>query len=179
MQLACDDILLDLCEEDPGRRGPARLESRRPTLSLRGTRTASWMRSVWTPVSARAIPLYRRTSGGGTVVQGPGCLNYSAHSAYGTRSGTRQHLIDQRLRSGTYRSDIGKLTGATVDASGSHGPCHRRAEVLGQCTTAEGKRGSLPRHVPPRRSIIDLIEELLPMPTHQPEYREGRSHGDF
>jgi lipoate-protein ligase A len=26
---------------------------------------------------------------------------------------------------------------------------------------------------------MDIIEELLPMPTHQPEYREGRSHREF
>ena len=73
--LACDEALLDACEENK----------------------SSEVLRFWEPVSTFAVlgfscaikddvkhqglspivPTYRRASGGGTVLQGPGCLNYS------------------------------------------------------------------------------------------------------
>jgi lipoate-protein ligase A len=73
--LACDEALLDLCE----REGVETLrfwESRQPFVVVGyGNRVASEVNVE--ACERRGIPILRRCSGGGTVVQGPGCLNYN------------------------------------------------------------------------------------------------------
>ena len=96
--LACDEALLDWCEENsgaafqpvqmtsgqagsavplPGEKGILRFwESPEPFVVV------GYANKVATEVNvaaceARKIPILRRCSGGGTVVQGPGCLNYT------------------------------------------------------------------------------------------------------
>ncbi len=73
--LACDEALLDRCEE----RGEEILrfwESRQHFVVV------GYGNSVAAEVNVFAcaqlgVPILRRCSGGGTVVQGPGCLNYN------------------------------------------------------------------------------------------------------
>src|SRR6185503_18456412 len=74
--LACDEALLDRAESAGG---PAFLrfwESPQPFVVL------GYANKVAEEVNVEAcrplgVPILRRCSGGGTVLQGPGCLNYS------------------------------------------------------------------------------------------------------
>ena len=74
--LACDEALLDWCESGEGTECLRFWESPEPFVVV------GYANKVATEVNeaaceARKIPILRRCSGGGTVVQGPGCLNYS------------------------------------------------------------------------------------------------------
>src|ERR1041385_9053841 len=75
--LACDEVLLGACEAGGAGELLRFWEPREPFVVV------GYANAVATEVNvaecrARNIPVLRRCSGGGTVVQGPGCLNYSA-----------------------------------------------------------------------------------------------------
>ena len=74
--LACDETLLDWCDESDG---PEILRFWEPH---RHFIVVGYSNRVECEVNLAAcrelnIPVLRRCSGGGTVVQGPGCLNYA------------------------------------------------------------------------------------------------------
>src|ERR1039458_3609667 len=74
--LACDEALLDWCESGTGAECLRFWESPEPFVVV------GYANKVETEVNvaaceARKIPILRRCSGGGTVAQGPGCLNYA------------------------------------------------------------------------------------------------------
>ncbi len=74
--LACDEALLDWAESGHGLETLRFWESSEPFVVV------GYANKIGTEVNvaaceARKIPVLRRCSGGGTVVQGPGCLNYS------------------------------------------------------------------------------------------------------
>jgi lipoate-protein ligase A len=73
--LACDEALLDLCEEE-GEEILRFWESRQHFVVL------GYANKIGSEVNVeecrrRGVPVLRRCTGGGTVVQGPGCLNYN------------------------------------------------------------------------------------------------------
>ena len=74
--LACDEMLLDAAEAGDGGEILRFWEPREHFVVV------GYANKVATEVNvaaceARGIPVLRRCSGGGTVVQGPGCLNYT------------------------------------------------------------------------------------------------------
>ena len=74
--LACDEALLDAAEEDGAAEILRFWEPAKPFVVL------GYSNKISTEVDTAAcdslrIPVFRRPSGGGTVLQGPGCLNYS------------------------------------------------------------------------------------------------------
>ena len=74
--LACDEALLDKCDEGSG---PEVLRFWEP---LQYFIVVGYSNRVAREVNVEAcreqgMPILRRCSGGGTVLQGPGCLNYS------------------------------------------------------------------------------------------------------
>src|SRR6266545_1744711 len=74
--LACDEALLDGCEDGAAEEILRFWEPREYFVVL------GYANKVTTEVNvaaceARGVPLLRRCSGGGTVLQGPGCLNYT------------------------------------------------------------------------------------------------------
>src|SRR5436190_14037059 len=75
--LACDEALLDWCEAGGGDEGVLRFWE-----SVKHFVVLGYANKAATEVDLEAclkegIPVLRRCSGGGTVVQGRGCLNYS------------------------------------------------------------------------------------------------------
>src|SRR5689334_4969218 len=76
LNLALDEALLDQCEEGSSDEVLRFWEPREPFVVL------GYSNKVLSEVNLsycreNNIPVLRRTSGGGTVLQGPGCLNYS------------------------------------------------------------------------------------------------------
>jgi len=74
--LACDEALLDWCEAGAGEEVLRFWEPQEYFVVV------GYANKVATEVNvaageARGIPVLRRCSGGGTVLQGPGCLNYT------------------------------------------------------------------------------------------------------
>jgi lipoate---protein ligase len=127
---------------------------------------------------ARKIPVLRRSTGGGTVVQGKGCLNYALvldirkspqlASITGTNAfimETHKRALDSVLRE---KLQVQGHTDLTIEQLKFSGNAQRR------------RREFLIFHGTFLLAFdLNLIEELLPIPAKQPLYRENRSHRKF
>lgn len=134
-----------------------------------------------TACERRGIPILRRCSGGGTVVQGPGCLNYAVILRITETGPTRSisaanDYVMERVRAGV-QSAIGNRQSAIFikghtdlaldDVKFSGNAQRRRKNFL-------LFHGSLLLNFD-----LPLISTLLNMPSLQPDYRDGRSHEQF
>ena len=177
MQLACDDVLLDLCDANPGRE-TLRVWSPETYFVVAGYTNRILEEVHVDACVTRGIPLYRRTSGGGTVVQGPGCLNYSVilrierDAALENITSTGSYVLERIARA------VSRLAGLPVAHQGHTDLVSGGRKFSGNAQRRKSNavlfHGTLLLDFD-----MDIIEELLPMPGHQPEYREGRSHQEF
>jgi len=175
--LACDEALLEQAEAN-GVPGVLRFwESPVPFVVL------GYANKVREEVDikacqARDVPILRRCSGGGTVLQGPGCLNYSvilrmaAVPEFHSITGTNRFVMERN------RAALASLTGKGVTIEG-----HTDLAVAGLKFSGNAqrrKRDWLLFHGTFLLNFdVALIEKLLLPPPRQPEYRHGRSHLKF
>lgn len=138
---------------------------------------------------AKGIPILRRCSGGGTVVQGPGCLNYAVilriTETGPTRSiSTANQYVMERIRAGI-QSAIGHRPSA-ISVQGHtdlaivtpHAP-HPTALKFSGNAQRRRKNFLLFHGTLLLNFDLPLISELLHMPSLQPDYRDGRQHEQF
>ena len=175
--LACDEALLDAAEA--GEAGEV-LRFWEPQQHFV---VVGYANKVATEVNvpaceSRGVPILRRCSGGGTVLQGPVCLNYTLvlniqadellHSI-----AAANHCIMERNRTALEwllqrPVAIEGHTDLTVDGFKFSGNSQRR------------RRRFLLFHGTFLLNFdIALIEALLPAPSKQPDYRQDRTHTDF
>lgn len=175
--LACDEALLDRCEEgksdevlrfwEPaqyfvvvGYGNKVRIEVNLPYCRINNT------------------PILRRCTGGGTVLQGPGVLNYSLilrieeGGPVQSISATNDFILQRT------QTALATLLKAPVEMCGQ---TDLAIGGLKFCGNAQRRKkhfllfhGSFLLHLD-----IDLVEKALPQPSKQPEYRFNRSHSDF
>jgi lipoate-protein ligase A len=176
-QLALDEALLNLRENEPGDGFLRFWEPSQPCVVL--GRTNNTEREVRLDrCRALGIPVFRRSSGGGTVVQGPGCLNFSL---------VLNTSADRRLANAVTTNDyvlglnagvISTLTGENVRVSGSSD-----LTISGRKISGNAQRRRLRSLLFHGCILLDfdfaLVEDLLPFPSRQPGYREGRTHTEF
>lgn len=124
--------------------------------------------------AAADLPVLRRSSGGGTVLQGPGCLNYAlALSLTG-----RPELASVE---GSYKVLLGGI---------SRGLGIPGLEVCGSDILLSGRKvaGSAQRRIKGRLLHhgailcgldLRLVEQVLLEPRRQPPHRNHRTHGQF
>lgn len=175
--LACDEALLDHCDE--GSEGEILRFWEPSNYFVVLGYSNRWRTEVDASACAeRGIPIFRRCSGGGTVLQGPGCLNYSlilkiegGRTLAGITE-TNRYVLERNAAA------LGRLLGAppriqghtdlTVGALKFSGNSQRRRRyfALMHGTFLLG-------------FDLDLVEKCLPMPTLQPDYRRRRRHGEF
>jgi lipoate-protein ligase A len=176
-QLALDEALLNLRENEPGDGFLRFWEPTAPCVVLGRTNSAE--REIRLDrCRSRGIPVFRRSSGGGTVVQGPGCLNFSlvlnntADRRLANAGTTNEYVLEQNA------GVISMLTGETVLVSGSSD-----LTIGGRKISGNAQRRRLRSLLFHGCILLDfdiaLIEELLPLPSRQPAYRDGRPHTEF
>ncbi|WP_435010018.1 lipoate--protein ligase family protein [Tundrisphaera lichenicola] len=126
---------------------------------------------------ADGVPIARRSSGGGTVVIGPGALNFTI--VMPIDSAPELRTVDQAQRLILERT----AQGLRVDCPS--------VEVLGSGDLTLGDRkfsGSAQRRL--RRNLLvhasllydfplDRVEQYTRQPSRKPDYRRNRSHADF
>jgi len=123
---------------------------------------------------AAGVPVLRRSSGGGTVVQGPGCLNFALVLALEARPSLRDVT---RSYAEVLRRTAGAL-GPEVEAAGTSDLALGGMKVSGN--SQKRTRGWLLHHGTILLGFdVALIERYLEEPAKQPAYREGRGHGAF
>jgi lipoate-protein ligase A len=128
--------------------------------------------------AAAGVPVLRRCSGGGTVLQGPGCLNYNLvlpidlDPELGSIRGANLYIMERNAAA------LAEATGLPVQIQG-----HTDLGIGGLKFSGNAQRRKKSYLVFHGAILLNLdlarIEELLPMPSLQPEYRAGRRHKDF
>lgn len=130
-------------------------------------------------IAADHIPVLRRCSGGGTVLQGKGCLNYSL-----VLSKARDPQISD-LRS-SYRIILNKVIGALrqLDVNAVVQPVSDIAlagnnKKISGNAQKRGKKFILHHGTILYDFDLRLFERYLKIPKDIPAYRQGRTHQDF
>src|ERR1041385_602814 len=178
--LACDEALLDAAEAGECGELLRFWESRVHFVAVGYANKISTEVNV-PACTARGIPILRRCSGGGTVLQGPGCLNYALvlrivpDGATRSVSAANQFIMERNRVA--IQSGFHKLQSA-IAISG-----HTDLTLAGRKFSGNSQR---------RRKLhllfhgtfllnfdLPLVSELLQMPSKHPDYRQGRAHGEF
>jgi lipoate---protein ligase len=175
--LACDEALLDVCEAG----------------------LADELLRVWEPedffvvvgygnkvetevnrdfCQQNGIPILRRCTGGGTVLQGPGCLNYSLilrvdnSRPLGGIGATNEFILAR------HQAVLASLVVAPVEHQGQTDLAIGGLKFSGNAQRRKKRcllfHGSFLLHLD-----IGLVEKTLRMPSRQPAYRVHRSHSEF
>lgn len=180
--LACDEALLMECENGNSDEVLRFWESPRPfvVLGYTGKIDAETNRAACAELG---VPVLRRSSGGGTVVQGPGCLNYSliARVPEGqaltgiTQTNCQVMQAQARALAGVLDWPV-KIRGYT-DLAVIH-PARGELKISGNAQRR--KRNFFLFHGTFLLNFdLSLIPRLLKEPEVQPDYRAKRNHLDF
>ena len=174
--LACDEVLLDACEAGEVGEVLRFWESQRHFVVLGyGNPIATEVNRA--ACEARGVPILRRCTGGGTVLQGPGCLNYSLVLRADERN-LQSIATTNRVVMETHRAALGAALGTEVGVCGCTDLAVNNMKFSGNAQRR--RRNALLFHGSFLLNMdIGLLSELLPMPSKQPGYREQRRHDQF
>lgn len=175
--LACDEALLNMCEEGYSN-GILRFWEAGRYFAVLGYSNKFRTEVRLENCRRDNIPVLRRTSGGGTVLQGPGCLNYSlilpclGDHPLGNLSETNCYIL------GKHREALQTLTKEELLVSGISDLTIGGMKISGNAQRRKMKfllfHGTFLY-----RFDLAKIEDYLAMPERQPDYRENRSHTAF
>ena len=175
--LALEEAWLDACEED-GHEEVLRFWEPAEHFVVVGYANSVAREVNLEFCASRNIPTLRRCSGGGTVLQGPGCLNYclilqiEEDGPLRTVQAANQHIM------GRNREAIGALLGKPVEVRGCTDLTIGTMKFSGNSQRRRKRHlifhGSFLLHMDLR-----LIENSLTMPSKEPDYRQKRSHTQF
>ena len=183
--LACDEALLDLCE-DEGAEVLRFWESGQHFVVVGyGNRIENEVNVE--ECKRRGVPVLRRCSGGGTVVQGPGCLNYAVtlripeHGLLTTVTGTNAFVMERN------RLALMALLGSSVSVQGHTDMAIEIGKRVDEPRLMKFSGNAQRRR---REAVlfhgtilyafdISLLEASLATPSNQPDYRNKRRHSDF
>ena len=124
------------------------------------------------------IPVHRRKSGGGTVLVGPGCLNYSLVLNTDMCQRLSQIRSTNRYVMGRLRRAISRLSGGDIQVAGFTDLTLGDRKFGGNAQLRR-RKGILFHGTLMLSMDIELVEATLVMPRRTPEYRRGRSHHEF
>ncbi len=175
--LICDEVLLDWCDAGAAE-SVVRFWEAEDYFAVLG-----YGNTLKTEVNCgacvrRGTPVFRRCSGGGAVLQGKGCLNYSlvmpltVHMALSTAGGANAFVMER------HRGLMEKLISAPVFVRGCTDLVVDNLKFSGNAQRR--RQSSLLFH---GTFLIDfeisLMDRLLLFPSREPDYRLGRSHSRF
>ncbi len=175
--LACDEALLDLCENGFDHE-IIRFWQPKDHFVVLGYANKVGAHVNEAGCRSKQIPIVRRCSGGGTVLQGAGCLNYSLilkiqkAAAFLNITGTNACIMN------AHREAMEQVLQKPVQVQGHTDLAVNRLKFSGNAQRR--KRDFLIFHGTFLLDFdLELIEELLPIPSQQPSYRQNRSHAHF
>ena len=174
--LACDEALIESCEtgiEGGFNEGILRLWSPTTYFVVMGYGNhferevnVNWCRE-------HSIPVLRRISGGGAVLQGPGCLNFSLILSAQITIGKLNAFVLNK-----HRSALETIFGSNVTVEGISDIAYCGKKVSGNAQ--RWKKNFVLFHGTFLLNFdLSLIEKVLHHPSKEPKYRAGRSHLDF
>jgi lipoate---protein ligase len=175
--LACDEALLEMCEQGYDHEILRFWEP--PSVFV----VLGYSNSVSTEVNQQAcrsdgIPILRRYSGGGTVVQGVGCLDYalilrtSFSGPLSTIAGTNSFIMNRQRRA------LDVVVGGGVEVRGHTDLAINAVKFSGNSQRRKG-RFLLFHGVFLLDFDLRLISRYLNHPSREPLYRKRRQHEQF
>lgn len=176
--LACDEALLDAAESGAGGEVLRFWESRRHFVVV-GYANAVAREVNVEACRALGIPVLRRCSGGGTVLQGPGALSYALVLRLGRTAEFFSIATTNRFIMERHREVFATLTGQTSVSVCGH--TDLAAGSLKFSGNAQRRRKDFLLFHGTFLLGLDLamIEAVLPPPSKEPTYRAGRTHREF
>ncbi len=194
--LACDEALLDWCEAG---NGPAVLRFWEPQdyFVVLGYSNRVEREVNVAACRERGFPILRRCSGGGTVLQGPGCLNFSlivridSEAALQTVPGTNRFVMEcncaaletllarsRRCKEALFAKSETRNPKSEVSVRGHTDLAIDGLKFSGNAQRR--RRGAVLFHGTFLLNLdLALVSRLLPMPSKEPDYRRSRSHAEF
>jgi len=176
--LACDEALLQLAEED-GAAG----EILRVWEPMQYFVVVGYANRVATEVNLpfcqdNGVPVLRRCTGGGTVLQGPGCLNYLLVLRISETGPLKSIPATNGFILKRHQAALSELLQAPIEMQGHTDLAIGGLKVSGNSQRRKRKfllfHGTFLLHLD-----ISLVEKALRMPSKEPEYRLNRTHSDF
>jgi lipoate-protein ligase A len=175
--LACDEALLEACEDSPEEETLRFWEPRHYFVVLGYANRAALEVNV-AACREENVGIYRRCSGGGTVLQGPGCLNYALifnmarHPALHGITAANAYIMSR------HRQALEGVLGRTVRVDGTSDLSLDGRKFSGNAQRRKRQalifHGTFLLHFD-----ISLMEKFLRMPSRRPDYRQDRTHGQF
>jgi lipoate-protein ligase A len=183
-QLAADEAILDAAENDNGGETLLFWEPKETFVVVGYANKVT--AEVDVPACEKAgVPVYRRCSGGGTIVQMPGGLNYSLILRIQENTPTRNissanSFIMEKNRAAIEAVPSAPLPSANgkISVRGHTDLCVGDVKFAGN-SQRRRKHFLLFHGTLLLNCDLNLVGELLRMPTQQPDYRAGRSHKEF
>ena len=175
--LACDEALLDLCEAG-GSDEVLRLWALPQYFVVLGYANKADT-EVNLPVCRElTVPVLRRCTGGGTILQGPGVLNYSLILRIENSGPVHSIPATNKFVLERHRDALTALVMAPVEWQGQTDLAIGGLKFAGNAQRRRRRfllfHGSFLLHLD-----IGLLEKILPQPSRQPDYRVNRSHSEF
>jgi lipoate-protein ligase A len=175
--LACDEALLELVEQNHVVDDLLRIWDSKRYFVVLGHANSLRSEVNLGACEGNGIAVLRRMSGGGTVLQGPGCLNYSlilngALRRIGNVGDVFRYVLDR------HRGLIEELTGMKARIEGISDLAVAGRKVSGNAQYRKS-RAVLVHGTFLLNFDLSLINQCLLMPAKQPTYRRDRPHEEF
>ena len=174
--LACDEALLESAAAGESQAILRFWESPCYFVTLGYTNRAASEANL--PVcEAQQVPILRRCSGGGTILQGPGCLNYALiypiEAGQALNVGATNDFVMQ-----TNRCAFERVMGVPVELAGQTDLAIEGRKFSGNAQKRKANwflfHGTILLDFD-----LNLVQTLLLPPPKQPDYRAQRSHLEF
>ncbi len=174
--LACDEALLESAEN--GESGPVLHFWESPVyfVTLGYTNRAA-IEANGAACAAHRVPILRRCSGGGTVLQGPGCLNYALIYPIEVGGALNVGATNDFVME-TNRRAVQDALGVEVERAG-----HTDLAIEGRKFSGNAQKRKAGFFLFHGTILLDfdlnLVQKLLLPPSKEPDYRARRNHLEF
>lgn len=176
--LAYDEVLLNWMDQHQPDFGLMRLWEASSTFVVMGYGKQVSADIHLAACESDGVPVLRRCTGGGTVLQTIGCLSYSfvlpigIHDSLNSIQSTTSWLMTQQA------ACLTEFLGMQVSVQGTSDLTVDTLKISGNAQR-RGRRSVLFHGTFLCQVDIAAIGTYLQIPNYQPEYRQNRSHWDF
>jgi lipoate-protein ligase A len=175
--LALDELLLDWCDDGLSDE-LLRIYEARSRFVVLGYANKAAEEVNLEACRADGIPIFRRSSGGGTVLQGPGCLSYTLilkimeSGPFQSISGTNAYILQR------HQTALAAALKTSLRIQGHSDLVLGNLKFSGNAQRR--KKNFLMFHGTFLLNFdISQVETYLRMPSKQPDYRADRPHAQF
>jgi lipoate-protein ligase A len=175
--LACDEALVELFEAQRAPDGILRIWEPKNHFIVLGHSNRIDSEVDFAACESERLSIFRRLSGGGTVMQGPGCLNYSLILRNGVDiplgiAESFQVVLEH------HKQCIQEMIGDRVDIAGVSDLVINGRKFSGNAQYRKRRftlvHGTFLLNLDPA-----IVARCLRLPSKQPAYRQNRSHDSF